>query len=121
MMWRRWGRGAAWVIFVASLVWSGSGNQLAWAGTVPQPGRPQAAESPALVYSSAPALADAGLNSLIAKAVGGAAGRWEVVVKKLDTGQRAAYGSGTTIISASLYKLFVLYEVFRQWDAGDLS
>jgi beta-lactamase class A len=121
MIWRRWGRGAVWFIFLVSLVWSGNGQQQAWAGTVPQPGRPQAADSTALVYSSAPALADAGLNDLIAKAVSGADGRWEIVVKKLDTGQRATYGSGTAIISASLYKLFVLYEVFRQWDAGDLS
>jgi beta-lactamase class A len=93
----------------------------AWAMTPqPIPSR-QAAPSTALIVSSAPLLRDAGLGELITSAVGGAAGQWEVVVKKLDTGQAATYRSSTPIVSASLYKLFVLYEVFRQWDAGSLS
>jgi len=118
---RRQGRGIFWFILAASLVISG-GSRPAWAGAPAQAVDPQAAApSTALLVSSAPALRDVGLGELINNAVGSAGGQWEVVVKKLDTGQSATYHSDSPIVSASLYKLFVLYEVFRQWDAGSLS
>ena len=79
-----------------------------------------AAPTTSLLYSSAWPLDDAGLSSLINRYVGDAPGRWSILVKKLDTGQFAAVGSQQKQVSASLYKLFVLYEVFRQWDAGTL-
>jgi beta-lactamase class A len=120
MIRRRGGRVAFGLILAASLVISGGGRP-AGAGAPAQAVDPQAAApSTALLVSSAPTLRDAGLGELITSALGGAAGQWEVVVKKLDTGQAATYRSSTPIISASLYKLFVLYEVFRQWDAGSL-
>lgn len=118
---RRSGRIAIGLIVIASMIVSGSGGGRAWAEAVQRATLPQAPDPTALVYSSAPALADAGLSAVITGTVKGVEGRWEIVVKKLDTGQQATYGSGAPIVSASLYKLFVLYEVFRQWDAGDLS
>jgi beta-lactamase class A len=115
--WRRGRRAAAWILITLSLIISSTGGHpvtvsAALAQTDP--------DTP-LLYGSAPALADAGLGELINNAVSGQGGSWEVVVKKLDTGQRASYHSSTPIISASLYKLFVLYEVFHQLDAGSLS
>ena len=74
-----------------------------------------------LLYSSAPAQADAGLTRLLTTYGVEQGGRWALVVKKLDTGQQATVRADQRVVSASLYKLFVLYEVFRQWDAGDLS
>ena len=50
-----------------------------------------------------------------------APGDWAVTMKKLDTGQYAEVNSHTQAVTASLYKLFVLYEVMRQREQGKLS
>jgi beta-lactamase class A len=87
-------------------------------GRAAQPMRPT--EPAELLYSSAPAQADAGLARLLTTHGVERGARWALLVKKLDTGQQATYRSDQRTVAASLYKLFVLYEVFRQWDAGDL-
>lgn len=107
-----------WLILIASMIVSGGGTP-ARAAPVPRTVSAQAVPPPLLVSSAAP-LRDAGLDEVIAGYVAGVSGQWEVAVKKLDTGQAASYHSNTPIVSASLYKLFVMYEVFRQWDAGTL-
>ena len=74
-----------------------------------------------LLYSSGPDYPDAGLQALLDSYVSDTPGDWAVSVKKLDTGQYAAVNANTQTLSASLYKLFVLYEVMRQQMLGNLS
>ena len=64
---------------------------------------------------------DAALASLVAKALGGQAGTFGVAVRNLKTGQSFTLDSDSFYPSASLYKLAVMYEVFRQNAAGGLA
>ena len=118
---RRGGQALAWGLILSLVAVSGQSGRAAHAagyrGGVPQ----QDAPAVSLMYSSAAPLYDAGLAGLINGYVGDEAGQWDVAVKKLDTGQWATFQSDKRVVSASLYKLFVMYEVFRQWDAGSLS
>ncbi len=81
----------------------------------------QANDDTPLLYSSGPDYLDAGLQALLDSYVDDALGDWAVSVKKLDTGQYAAVNANTEAVSASLYKLFVFYEVMRQKSLGQLS
>jgi len=74
-----------------------------------------------LLYSSAPDYPDAGLQSIVDSFVADAPGDWAVTIKKLDTGQYAEFNSHTQAVTASLYKVFVLYEVMRQRAQGKFS
>ena len=74
-----------------------------------------------LLYSSGPDYLDTGLQAVLDSYVDDALGDWAVSVKKLDTGQYAAVNANTEAVSASLYKLFVFYEVMRQKSRGQLS
>lgn len=110
---------AAWIISVL-LVLAGSGGRN-MVQAAPPLTAPRVTEPAPLLYSSAPPQYDAGLDSLINSYVQGQAGNWNIFVKKLDTGQWATYRSDQPQTTASLYKLFVLDEVFREWDAGTLD
>lgn len=85
-----------------------------WAGTW----EAGAATPPYMFYGSAPATPDAALQKIVEEAVGDLPGVWGVAVKKLDTGQYASFNGDRQHVSASLYKLWVLNELFRQAKAG---
>jgi beta-lactamase class A len=74
-----------------------------------------------MLYGSAPDSPDAELQALVEKVVGELGGTWGVAVKKLDTGQYAAYNGDRQQVSASLYKMWVLNELFRQAKVGLLD
>ncbi len=88
-----------------------------------QPAGSRAADAPPtpLLYSSAPDYPDAGLQDIVDSFVADAPGDWAVAIKKLDTGQYAEFNSHTQAVTASLYKVFVLYEVMRQRALGKFS
>jgi beta-lactamase class A len=73
------------------------------------------------LYGSAPDAPDSELQSIVEDVVSGLPGTWGVAVKKLDTGQYAAYNGDVQQVSASLYKMWVLCELFRQARAGVVS
>ncbi|HMA33865.1 MAG TPA: serine hydrolase [Chloroflexia bacterium] len=89
----------------------------------PAPAAPPPAQIPTvpLLYSSAPDYPDAGLQDILDDAVDGADGSWAVSVKKLDSGQYAAVNAHIPAVTASLYKVFVMYEVMHQRALGNLS
>jgi beta-lactamase class A len=74
-----------------------------------------------MLYGSAPDSPDAELQALIESVVSELGGTWGVAVKKLDTGQYAAYDGDRQHVSASLYKMWVLNELFRQAKVGLLD
>ncbi|HUS15829.1 MAG TPA: serine hydrolase [Chloroflexia bacterium] len=78
------------------------------------------AERAPLPYSSAPDYLDAGLQAIVEDYVSEAAGDWAVTVKKLDTGQYAAVNAEDPVVTASLYKIFVLDELMRQRAQGKI-
>ncbi|HUP28466.1 MAG TPA: serine hydrolase [Chloroflexia bacterium] len=90
----------------------------------PGPGlrTPEAAQAaqPAnmMLYGSAPDSPDSHLQAILDDEVGDLPGNWGIAVKKLDTGQYAQFKGDEQQISASLYKLWVLAELFRQAKAG---
>jgi beta-lactamase class A len=75
----------------------------------------------AMLYGSAPDSPDAELQALIESVVGELGGDWGVAVKKLDTGQYAVYNGDEQHVSASLYKIWVLSELFRQAKVGNID
>ncbi|MBI3964176.1 MAG: serine hydrolase [Chloroflexi bacterium] len=83
---------------------STSGDQLA-AANVPLPTRVPSWNSPEL-------------ERVIRSALSGSRGTYGVAVKNLLTGERALYNAEEQIEAASLYKLPVLYEAFRQERLG---
>jgi beta-lactamase class A len=64
---------------------------------------------------------DETLRSAVQSAVTGAEGRVSVVVRNLDDGRRAAIAEDEVYYAASTFKLGILYEAFRQRDAGLLD
>jgi beta-lactamase class A len=70
------------------------------------------------LYSAAPDIPDSKLQAIVNDVVGSQAGVWGVAVKKLDTGQFASYNLDTQQVTASLYKLWVLAELYRQDRTG---
>lgn len=71
-----------------------------------------------MLFGSAPDSPDSELQAIVQEVVGELPGTWGVVVKKLDTGQYAVLNGDTQQVSASLYKMWVLAELFRQHKAG---
>jgi beta-lactamase class A len=72
-------------------------------------------------YGSAPDAPDSELQAIVEGVVSELPGTWGVVVKKLDTGQYAAYQGDVQQVSASLYKMWVLCELYRQVSDGTRS
>lgn len=72
-------------------------------------------------FGSGPSVPDAGLQAIVDSVVGELPGTWGIAVKKLDTGQYAAFKGDTQQVSASLYKLWVLSELYRQIAEGTVS
>lgn len=81
-------------------------------------GAPGVPELPASF--AAPAL-DGGLSAAIQSALAGREGSYSVVVHNLANGRYAAVNEARVYYAASLYKLEVLLEAFRQRDAGQLD
>src|SRR6478672_327422 len=87
-----------------------------------QPATPANASTPfTSLYGSAPDEPDSELQAIVEDVVGNLAGTWGVAVKKLDTGQYASYNGDSQQVSASLYKLWVLCELYRQYREGIVS
>lgn len=80
-----------------------------------------AADSVVQFLGSAPTTPDHQLQAIVDEVVGGQRGTWGIAIKKLDTGQYAAFKGDTKQVSASLYKLWVLCELYRQVQAGIVS
>jgi beta-lactamase class A len=72
-------------------------------------------------YGSAPDAPDSELQAIIEEVVSELPGTWGVAVKKLDTGQYASYNGDVQQVSASLYKMWVLCELYRQAKEGIVS
>src|SRR5437868_6536777 len=72
----------------------------------------------AYLYGSAPDEPDSQLQAVVDDVVGDLQGTWGVAIKKLDTGQYAAFNGDSQQVSASLYKIWVLCELYRQVKAG---
>jgi beta-lactamase class A len=90
-----------------------------WPGN-PALGAPVSAPA-AMLFGSAPDSPDAELQALIESTVAEVGGDWGVAVKKLDTGQFATYSGDEQHVSASLYKMWVLNELFRQAKIGNID
>jgi beta-lactamase class A len=83
-----------------------------------QPGRANASVPVPMLYGSAPDAPDSELQAIIEGVVGERRGTWGVAVKKLDTGQYAVYNGDVQQVSASLYKMWVLAELYHQVSLG---
>lgn len=64
---------------------------------------------------------DGGLRAAIEGALAGREGSYSVVVHNLEDGRYAAINEDRVYYAASLYKLEVLIEAYRQRDAGELD
>src|SRR5438132_332489 len=76
---------------------------------------------PELPSSFAAQSLDAGLQAAIESALAGREGSYSVVVHNLADGRAASLNADKSYYAASLYKLEVLLEAFRQRDAGQLD
>jgi beta-lactamase class A len=86
---------------------------LAWLGGAPAvPDLPSPFAGPAT---------DAGLKAAIEGALAGREGAYSVVVHNLANGRYAELNADQVYYAASLYKLEVLIEAYRQRDAGELD
>lgn len=65
-------------------------------------------------FTPRPEVRDADLERAVRQALGEAADDYSVYVKELERGRTASVNADRIFYSASLYKLFVMYEVFRQ-------
>src|SRR5881275_3633110 len=92
-----------------------------WTGTGQVDTPAQAASPVVTLYGSAPDAPDSQLQSIVEDVVGDLPGTWGVVVKKLDTGQYAVYNGDVPQVSASLYKMWVLAELYHQASLGEVS
>lgn len=88
---------------------------------LPAPPAARAASNFGMLYSSAPDAPDSQLQKIIEDAVGNLGGDWGIAVKKLDTGQYAEINGDKQQVSASLFKLWVLEELYSQSEAGIIS
>jgi beta-lactamase class A len=105
------------------------------ASSTPQATAPDPTRSPSVVSldwlageaqmpglpSFAPPQPDPGLAGAIQAALAGAPGRASVVVHNLRDGRYAAFNENETYYAASLFKLGIMYEAYRQRDAGVLD
>ena len=62
-----------------------------------------------------------GLMKVIRDTLQGKDGTYGVAIKNLTTGESAAVNGDQQFEAASLYKLPVMYEAFKQWHEGELS
>lgn len=69
----------------------------------------------------APRARDAGLLGVVQEALEDATGQSSVVIRNLADGRYAAVDESEVYYGASLYKLSILLEVFKQADAGELD
>lgn len=99
---------ALWLISAAILLWQ---SQPALASVAPV----------YMLYGSAPDNPDSELQAILEDTIKDRSGTWGVVVKKLDTGQYAAVNADTQQVSASLYKLWVLAELYHQVSLDEIS
>jgi len=71
--------------------------------------------------SLAPPRYDAALADAVEAAMAGAPGRTSLVVHNLADGRHAAFNENEVYYAASLFKMGILYEVYKQRDAGILD
>ncbi|MDQ3707199.1 MAG: serine hydrolase [Chloroflexota bacterium] len=71
-----------------------------------------------MLFGSSPDAPDSQLQAIVEETVGELAGNWGVAVKKLDTGQYAVFNGDVQQVSASLYKMWVLNELYRRAKVG---
>ena len=69
----------------------------------------------------APRVDDPALAAVIQKAVAGYEGRYSVVVRNLEDGRTASLDGSRVYTAASLYKVALLLEAYRQRDAGEID
>ena len=78
-------------------------------------------EVPPLPSPFAPRLDDSGLQAVVGAALAGREGSYSVVVQNLADGRYAALNDAKIYYAASLYKLELLLEAYRQRDAAELD
>ena len=100
-----------------SALWLLGASLLSWHDPAPA----QAAAPFYMLYGSAPDAPDSELQAIIEDVIKDRSGEWGIVVKKLDTGQYAAVNGDKQQVSASLYKLWVLCELYHQAGTGEIS
>jgi beta-lactamase class A len=76
---------------------------------------------PELPATFAPASEDPALDALIRTTLSGYDGSYSVVVHNLSDGRYAALNEGQVYYAASLFKLALLLEAYRQRDAGEID
>jgi beta-lactamase class A len=82
----------------------------------------QAADvAPAPAPGERPLVASPALATLVQQQLGSLRGVYGVAIKALDSGQGVLLNADREFPAASLFKLPVMYEVFRQRDAGQLD
>lgn len=81
----------------------------------------QAASTFHMLFGSAPDNPDSDLQAIVEDVIKDRSGNWGIVVKKLDTGQYAEVNGDKTQVSASLYKLWVLSELYHQVAQGEID
>ncbi len=64
---------------------------------------------------------DAALAALVRSTLSGFEGEYSVVVRNLEDGRSASLNAGRVYYAASLFKLALLLEAYRQRDAGELD
>lgn len=81
--------------------------------------------SPTAARTAAPARppqrADATLEQLIRDRLGAEVSHYAIVIEDLSDGRRVAIDSDRVFYAASLFKIEVMYEIFRQREAGVLD
>lgn len=73
---------------------------------------------PAPLFQPLPLEEDRALQRRLLEAVGPESGSYAYFVKDLRSGRGATFNADKVFYSASLFKLFVMYEVFHQVEAG---
>lgn len=76
---------------------------------------------PPLPATFASAVDDPALETLIRATLSGFQGKYSVVVRNLEDGRTASLEQGRVYYAASLFKLALLLEAYRQRDAGELD
>ena len=76
---------------------------------------------PELPTAFAPPLEDPALAALIRTTLSGYQGAYSVLVRNLKDGRTASFNEGQVYRAASLFKLALLLEAYRQRDAGEID
>lgn len=80
--------------------------------------RPTASAPPIPAFQPAALSEDASLRRVVDESIGEERAHFAVVVKRLDDGSGVAVDPGRTFYPASLFKLWVMLEAFKQREAG---